>query len=135
REPADDSSQNRYRDLDGAVRDRADEAGQAESEVGGRIGVAVLFSRRSDRGQADRQGQDHRHHLQRDALHIMPPEVIVLCTQPPFSSLYTIFTADARQPHLTPNASTASLGIRSRPFRSYCASARKTSALTARRTA
>src|SRR5213594_2819352 len=135
REPADDSPQNRYRDLDGAVRDRADEAGHAESEVGGRIGITVLFSRPFDRGQTDRQGHDHRHHLQRDALHVMPPEVIVLCTQPPFSSLYTIFTADARQPHFMPSASTASLGIRSLPFHSYCSSARKTSALTARRMA
>src|SRR5207245_827211 len=78
---------------------------------------------------------DHRHYPKRDAIHDMPPELIVLCTQRPLSSLYTIFTADARQPYFMPSASTASLGIRSLPFRSYFASARKTSALTARRTA
>src|SRR2546422_4940874 len=52
-----------------------------------------------------------------------------------FSSLYTIFAGVARRDHLTPSASTASLGIRSLPLRSYFASARNTSALTARRTA
>src|SRR2546422_10645876 len=52
-----------------------------------------------------------------------------------FSSLYTIFAGVARRDHLTPSASTASLGILSLPLRSYFASARKTSALTARRLA
>src|SRR5438132_14127979 len=71
----------------------------------------------------------------RSAKRFMSFLLIVLCTQTPFSSLYTIFAADSRQPHLTPSASTASLGIGSLPFRSYFASERKTSALTARRLA
>src|SRR5437879_1815515 len=124
-----------HRDLGDAVRDRAEDAGHAKPKVGGRIGAFVLFSRPGDGGQTDRQGHDHRHHPQRDVLHVIPPKLIVPSMPTLFRSLYTISASVARRPHFTPSASTASLGIRSRPFCSYFASERKTSALTARRLA